>query len=127
MQNPFSLCSIFFIIYKFPIDGGEVAGVVIIGRVGHVPPESFEVFAQTLVFEDMAAVGKWQVADDALTVETRLEIGIEVVDIGEGKTGIIVCGIFAAFVFVKIVVIIYVVSLSGVYEPQGQFAIAVFF
>ena len=67
MQNPFSLCSIFFIIYKFPIDGGEVAGVVIIGRVGHVPPESFEVFAQTLVFEDMAAVGKWQVADDALT------------------------------------------------------------
>lgn len=67
MQNPFFLSSIFFVSYKFPIDRGEVAGVVIIGWVGHVPPESFEVFAQTLVFEDMAAVGKWQVADDALT------------------------------------------------------------
>ena len=52
-------------------------------------------------------------------VEARLEVGFEIVDIGERKAGIEVGGFVAAVVLVEEVVVEDIVSLGGVDISQG--------
>ena len=58
-------------------------------------------------------------------VEARLEVGLEIVDIGERKAGVEVGGFVAAVILVEEVVVEDIVALGGVDIPQGQFAIPI--